>query len=44
MKLLYRLADSAKGNTDIFRLLSRELDGLTRYMDRGSMDFMQPES
>ena len=44
MKLLYRLADSAKGNTDTFRRLSRELDDLTRYMDRGSMDSMAPES
>mgnify|MGYP001492459819 CR=1 FL=1 len=44
MKLLYRLAESAKDNTDIFRLLSRELDGLTRYMDRGSMDFAASES
>ena len=44
MKLLYRLADSAKGNTDVFRMLSRELDDLTRYMDRGSMDFAASES
>ena len=44
MELLYRLADSAKGNTDIFRLLSRELDDLTRYIDRGSMDFSASES
>ncbi len=44
MKLLYRLADSAKGNTDLFRLLNRELDVLTRYMDRGSMDFAASES
>ena len=44
MKLLYRLAESAKGDTDIFRLLSRELDGLTRYMDRGSIDFAASES
>ena len=44
MKLLYRLAESAKDNTDIFRLLSRELDDLTRYMDRGSMDFAASES
>ena len=39
MKLLYRLADSAKGNTDLFRLLNRELDDLTRYINRESMNF-----
>ena len=44
MKLLYRLADSAKSNTDVFRMLSRELDELTRYMGRGSMDFSASES
>ena len=44
MKLLSRLGDSRKGNTDIFRLVSRELDDLTRHMGRGSMDFSASES
>ena len=39
MKLLYRLADSAKGNVDIFSLLSRELDSPTDYLDQESMNF-----